>query len=50
MEQKFENKEMNMTKDEPNILKTASESLLANLPVLILGLVVFLVMAREFIV
>ena len=47
MEQKFENKEMNMTKDEPNILKTASESLLANLPVLILGLVVFLVMVRE---
>ena len=39
MEQKFEQKEINITQDEPHILKTASESLLANLPILILGLV-----------
>ncbi len=50
MEQKFEQKEINMTQDEPNILKTASESLLANLPILILGLVIFLAIAREIIV
>ena len=57
MEQKFEEKEVNMTKDENNILKTssrqllgtASESLLANLPILILGMVIFLAIAREFI-
>ncbi len=50
MEQKFEQKEMNMTRDEPHILKTATESLLANLPILILGLVIFLAIAREIIV
>ena len=50
MEQKFEQKEINMTKDQPNILETASESLLANLPILILGMVIFLAMAREIIV
>ena len=49
MEQKFEQKEMNITQDEDSILKTASESLLANLPILILGLVIFLAMAREII-
>ncbi len=50
MEQKFEQKEISMTKDQPNILETASESLLANLPILILGMVIFLAMAREIIV
>ena len=49
MEQKFEQKEINMTKDETNILETASESLLANLPILVLGLVIFIAMAREFV-
>jgi len=49
MEQKVEQKEMNMTIKEPNALETASESLLANLPILLLGLVIFLAMAREII-
>ena len=54
MERKFEQMEIN----ENNILETtfqhllgtASESLLANLPILILGLVIFITIAREFIV
>ena len=50
MEQKFEQKEVNMTQNDNSILKTASESLLANLPILILGLVIFLAIAREIIV
>ena len=50
MEQKFEQKEINITQEEDSILKTAFESLLANLPILILGLVIFLAIAREIIV
>ena len=49
MEQKYEQKEINMTKDGLSILKTASESLLANLPILVLGFVIILAMSREFI-
>ena len=49
MEQKFEQKEMNIAQDQDSILKTASESLLENLPILVLGLVIFLAMAREII-
>ena len=57
MEQKFKHKEINMTQNEDSVLKTtsrqllgaASESLLANLPILILGMVIFLAIAREII-
>ena len=50
MEQKYEQKEINITQNQESMLKTASESLLANLPILILGLVIFLAIAREIIV
>ena len=57
MEQEFKQKEVNMTENDEGILKTASqqllgsasESLLANLPILILGMVIFLAIAREII-
>ena len=56
MEQNYEG--INIAKEDTKLLETASqhmletasESLLANLPILILGLVIFLAMAREFIV
>ena len=38
-----------MTKFDSERLKTASEKLMANLPILILGPVIFLAVAREFI-
>ena len=45
MEQRFENIEVE--KEQPGLIAAASESLLANLPIIILGLSVFLVLARE---
>ena len=37
------------TEEKPSMMQAASESLLANLPLLILGMVIFLTMAREII-
>ncbi len=49
MEQTIEINEYR-NEDNPKMLEATAESLLANLPILILGLVVFLAMAREYII
>ena len=49
MEQTIEINEFK-TEQRPGMLQAAAESLLANLPILILGMVIFLAMAREIIV
>ncbi len=50
MEQKFEKVEINIEKEGGSLLHDASESLLANLPIIILGMVIFLAIVREIIV
>ena len=50
MEQEYKEINKMVQEQEPNLVETASESLLANLPILILGLVIFLAVAREIIV
>lgn len=48
MEQTIEINEFK-TEQKPGMLQAAAESLLANLPILVCGLVIFLAMARELI-
>ena len=50
MEHKYRNKEIDMAQKEPVMLKNISESFLANLPILVCGLAVALVLIREIIV
>ena len=49
MEQTIEVNEFN-TEQKPGMFQTAAESLLANLPILVCGLVIFLAMVRELVV
>ena len=47
MEQKFEKIEYRENRSRTSVLREASESFLANLPVLICGLVMVIAIARE---
>jgi hypothetical protein len=38
------------TEQKPGIIQAAAESLLANLPIIVFGLIIILAMAREFVI
>ena len=47
MENKYRNREINMTPKEPRLLKNATESFLANLPILVCGMIVAFTIISE---